>query len=340
MRKKSSAGRISFNFIKIIDYITSYYSHSQSKAVLYKVLTGGDWIFLYFGKKNLMRFHDLMEFFISVFCKVTPNVLGIYTRNIKNLMILTLQRKLCPVSDLRSFRNLEELDEEEKNWKTYFNLLVRYLMWLSHSAGLLGSTSSLSSSACTGPLLSKGLPSRSPVLSISSSIHPIPVKLSYIIYPPSLRFPPFSSSPICYPNCGFSGPSIVCSTGQVSGQCQDQQLHQYCLTSSTMSNQRHIIPEIVNFMKSHIITPTRDFVVFIITERKILGVSWRDRKTNSWSKKMSAVSGQRLAYLTQDPHRRVGQMGPGPAPHSRTFRRRMRVPIFSGKVGISKAKLK
>ncbi|KAG1655387.1 Nuclear pore complex protein Nup98-Nup96 [Nymphon striatum] len=49
---------------------------------------------------------------------------------------------------------------------------------------------------------------RSPVLSIGSSFHPIPVKLNYITHPPSLRFSPFSSSPICYPNCGFSGPSI------------------------------------------------------------------------------------------------------------------------------------
>ncbi|KAG1701368.1 Protein GVQW3 [Nymphon striatum] len=70
--------------------------------------------------------------------------------------------------------------------------------------------------ARTGPLLSKGLPSRSPVLSIDSSVHPIPVKLSNIIHPLSLWFSPFSSSPICYPNCGFSGPSIVCSTGQVN----------------------------------------------------------------------------------------------------------------------------
>ncbi|KAG1652047.1 Gamma-aminobutyric acid receptor subunit beta-like [Nymphon striatum] len=38
-----------------------------------------------------------------------------------------------------------------------------------------------SSSAHIGPLLSKGLPSRSPVLSIGSTFNPIPVKLSYII---------------------------------------------------------------------------------------------------------------------------------------------------------------
>ncbi|KAG1706140.1 Carboxyl-terminal PDZ ligand of neuronal nitric oxide synthase protein [Nymphon striatum] len=50
-----------------------------------------------------------------------------------------------------------------------------------------GSSLSSSSSTCTGPLLSKGLPSRSPVLSIGSSFHPIPVKLSYKIHPPSLR---------------------------------------------------------------------------------------------------------------------------------------------------------
>ncbi|KAG1670631.1 hypothetical protein GQR58_016763 [Nymphon striatum] len=74
-----------------------------------------------------------------------------------------------------------------------------------------------SSSAHIGPLLSKGLPSRSPVLSIGSFFHPIPIKLSYIIHPPSLRSTPFSSSPICYPHCGFSGPPIACSTGQVSG---------------------------------------------------------------------------------------------------------------------------
>ncbi|KAG1687912.1 RNA pseudouridylate synthase domain-containing protein 1 [Nymphon striatum] len=77
----------------------------------------------------------------------------------------------------------------------------------------------------TGPLLSKGLRSRSPVLSTGSSFHPIPVKLSYIIHPPSFRFSPFSSSPICYPNCGFSGPSIVCSTGQVSGPVPLATLH-------------------------------------------------------------------------------------------------------------------
>ncbi|KAG1701382.1 hypothetical protein GQR58_004758 [Nymphon striatum] len=47
---------------------------------------------------------------------------------------------------------------------------------------------SSSSSARTGPLLSKGLPSRSLVLSIVSSFHPIPVKLSYVIHPPSLRY--------------------------------------------------------------------------------------------------------------------------------------------------------
>ncbi|KAG1676029.1 Methyltransferase-like protein 23 [Nymphon striatum] len=47
---------------------------------------------------------------------------------------------------------------------------------------------SSSSSARTGPLLSKGLPSRFPVLSIGSSFHPITVKLSYIVHPTSLRF--------------------------------------------------------------------------------------------------------------------------------------------------------
>ncbi|KAG1666137.1 Multidrug resistance-associated protein 5 [Nymphon striatum] len=76
---------------------------------------------------------------------------------------------------------------------------------------------SSSSSAHIGPLLSRGLPSRSPVFSIGSSFHPIPIKRSYIIHPPSLRSTPFSSSPICYPHCGFSGPPIACSTGQVSG---------------------------------------------------------------------------------------------------------------------------
>ncbi|KAG1647882.1 hypothetical protein GQR58_030260 [Nymphon striatum] len=65
----------------------------------------------------------------------------------------------------------------------------------------------------------------SPVLSIDSSFNPIPVKLSYIIHPPSLGLSPFSSSPICYPNCGFSGPSIVCSTGEVSGPVLLATLH-------------------------------------------------------------------------------------------------------------------
>ncbi|KAG1655612.1 hypothetical protein GQR58_024432 [Nymphon striatum] len=41
-------------------------------------------------------------------------------------------------------------------------------------------------------------------------------------------------------------------------------------TRLTESNQRHIIPEIGNFMKSHIITPPRDFVVLIIIVEAIL----------------------------------------------------------------------
>ncbi|KAG1654308.1 hypothetical protein GQR58_025102 [Nymphon striatum] len=65
----------------------------------------------------------------------------------------------------------------------------------------------------------------SPVLSIGSSLHQIPIKLSYIIHPPSLRFTPFSSSSICYPHCGFSGPPIVFSTGQVSGPVPLATLH-------------------------------------------------------------------------------------------------------------------
>ncbi|KAG1683882.1 G-protein coupled receptor GRL101 [Nymphon striatum] len=72
----------------------------------------------------------------------------------------------------------------------------------------------------------------SPVLSIGSSLNPIPVKLSYIIHPPSLRFTSFSSSPICYPHCEFSGPSIVCSTGQVSSPVPLATLH-YISKNST-----------------------------------------------------------------------------------------------------------
>ncbi|KAG1672065.1 Nuclear receptor coactivator 2 [Nymphon striatum] len=74
---------------------------------------------------------------------------------------------------------------------------------------------SSSSAAHTRPTAEQSPP---PVLSIDSSLHPINVKLSYIIHPPSLRFTPFSSSPIWYPTCGFSGPSIVCCTGQMSAQ--------------------------------------------------------------------------------------------------------------------------
>ncbi|KAG1686600.1 hypothetical protein GQR58_008721 [Nymphon striatum] len=65
----------------------------------------------------------------------------------------------------------------------------------------------------------------SPVLSIGSSFNPISVKLSYFIHPPSPRFTPFPSSPICYPHCGFSGPPIVCSTGQVSSPVPLATLH-------------------------------------------------------------------------------------------------------------------
>ncbi|KAG1654810.1 Down syndrome cell adhesion molecule-like protein Dscam2 [Nymphon striatum] len=109
------------------------------------------------------------------------------------------------------------------------NQLVKFYIidYLSLKRYLIKSSSSSSSSspARTGPLLSKGLLSRSAVLSIGSSFHSVPVKLSYIIHPPSLLFSPFSSSPICYPNCRFSGLSIVCLTGQVSGPVQLATLH-------------------------------------------------------------------------------------------------------------------